>query len=380
MENLNSRSLNPVVTFIFNLLRIRMNHISHTLLTFCLALIFLACAQPPVAVGVDAEGVREQVAAIAEKSLAAEEFVVRGEDGWMYLSRELRHLGVGRFWGEAAQKVSLANPEYADPMPAIVDLRRQLSEVGIAFLLVPVPPKAAVYPAPLVKDAPATRWDLAHQEFYQLLREQGVEVLDLTDAFIAARDQEGSAPVYCKQDSHWSPRGIEIASKEMLKWLEGKAGVVHKPDAGYVRKDIEIELTGDLTTILTPSQPKPEPESLVLQRVQAADGELIEPDQSSPVIILGDSHTLVFHAGGELHATGCGLADQLAYGLGFPVNLMGVKGSGAGPSRSALYRASKKYPDFFKGRKAVIFCLTAREFTENTGSAWKPKPIRPKAD
>ena len=39
------------------------------------------------------------------------------------------------------------------------------------------------------------------------LSEAGVEVVDLLPAFIEARD--GDEPIYMKQDTHWSDRGLQ---------------------------------------------------------------------------------------------------------------------------------------------------------------------------
>ena len=45
--------------------------------------------------------------------------VVRGDDGWLFLTSELRHLGVGPFWGEHAAAASKATrPDAVDPLPA----------------------------------------------------------------------------------------------------------------------------------------------------------------------------------------------------------------------------------------------------------------------
>jgi alginate O-acetyltransferase complex protein AlgJ len=84
---------------------------------------------------------------------------------------------------------------------------------------------------------------------------------------------------------------------------------------------------------------------------------------------VGDSHLLVFHAGGDMHATGAGLADRLAQRLGAAVDVVGVRGSGASPSRIALLRRG----DGLAGKKAVIWLMTAREFTETQG--WRLVPV-----
>ena len=85
--------------------------------------------------------------ACARKAADGDSLAVDGGDGWLFLRAELRHLGVGPFWGEAAAKVSRASAaDKADPLPAIVDFAGQLERLGIGLLVVPVPCKAAIYP------------------------------------------------------------------------------------------------------------------------------------------------------------------------------------------------------------------------------------------
>ena len=105
--------------------------------------------------------------------------------------------------------------------------------------------------------------------------------------------------------------------------------------------------------------------------VTSVDNTALE-DKTSPVILLGDSHTLVFHSGQELHGTGAGLADQLAAELGIAVDVIGVRGSGATPARVNLLRRAKAEPAYLAGKKAVIWCFAAREFTESTGWSLVP--------
>jgi len=112
--------------------------------------------------------------------------VLAGADGWLFLTSELRLLSVGRFWGEDAIKVSHApKPEFADPLPAILDFHEQLKARGITLLLVPVPPKAAIYPEKIVPGA-AVSEDISSPflgRFYEELRAAGIDVLDLSPLF-----------------------------------------------------------------------------------------------------------------------------------------------------------------------------------------------------
>ena len=72
---------------------------------------------------------------------------------------------------------------------------------------------------------------------------------------------------------------------------------------------------------------------------------------------------------------GAGLPDQLALELGFPVDLVAVRGSGATPARINLLRRAQKDPNYWAGKKWIIWCFAAREFTESDG--WRKVPLKP---
>jgi alginate O-acetyltransferase complex protein AlgJ len=318
--------------------------------------------------------VREAFAALAAPLEGSTRPVLRGADGWLFFGPELRHLGAGVFWGERAAAVSRARRvEWADPLAAILDFRRQLDEAGVELLFVPVPAKATIYPEHLPRPIPATtdRVDAADATFYEVLRRQGVEVLDLAPAFRRAR-QSQERPLFCKQDTHWSGAGIEEAARRISErvrsrpWLEGVA------KQRLETRPHDVEITGDLWKMLgDPQLPK---ERVRIREVGRREGSVFEPVspwRESPVLLLGDSHTLVFHGGGDMHARGAGLPDHLARELGFPVDLVGVRGSGATPSRINLLRRG----DGLAGKKLVVWCLSVREFTEAL-QGWRPLPVR----
>ena len=98
-------------------------------------------------------------------------------------------------------------------------------------------------------------------------------------------------------------------------------------------------------------------------------------DPASPIVLLGDSHNLVFHAGGDMHATGAGLPDQLAFELGTPVDLVAVRGAASTAARVNLLRRAQRDPAYWDGKRMVVWCFAARELTE--GDGWPVVPIRP---
>ncbi len=308
------------------------------------------------------------IQSLAEKAAEAEAqqtTVVSGKEGWLFFAPELRSMSVGQFWGDAAQRVSRAsNPEFADPLPAILDFKSQLDKAGISLIFVPIPAKATIYPEMLSEHEDATaRTDEYHLKFYDILRKQGVNVLDLTPLFLKNRFTD-AGPVYCKQDTHWSGQGCVLAAAAIAKAIGTPAWAAEIPKNDIKTETRTIAITGDLWKEL--GDENLQKEQLRLTYVKEG---VSASWRASPVVLLGDSHNLVFHTGGDMHAQGAGLPDHLAYQLGFPVDVVAVRGSGATPSRLNLYRRR----DNMKGKRVVVWCLSVREFTE--GQGWRKVPV-----
>lgn len=341
----------------------------------------LANAQTPVADAAATAAFQAACAAKAEAADKAGAMAVPGKDGWLFLGKELRHLSVGTFWGEAAAKVSHADkPEWTDPLPVILDFKAQLDKAGIQLILVPVPPKAIIYPDKLddgVKAPVAARLDPAHQEFYKLLRDKGVTVLDLTDDFLKARQgARDEDRLFCMTDTHWSPVACELAAKRITETIGNKLDQpqLAKPPSAFKGEAQTLEITGDMEKALHGDAGAKEKLPAHLVTPSGADAKVTDTvDKASPVLLIGDSHGLVFHAGEDMLAKGMGLVDQLALDLNMPVDLLGVRGSGATPSRMNLLQRTRGNPQYLAGKKVVVWCFTAREFTESQG--WRKVPV-----
>ncbi len=318
----------------------------------------------------DAMQFRKECAKLAE---GAKIMTVKGKDGWLFLRNELRHIGVGKFWGPAAAKVSRAtNPTKADPFEAIVDYNKQCKKWNVELILLPIPPKAVIYPEKItsanVGEKPV-RLDIYHRQFYQELRAKGVNVVDLTDIFLAKRYAK-SGNMYCKQDTHFSGEACVVAAQILAEQIKKKPWYQDVPKKAITAEKQQVQIAGDLRRAL--EDDTVEKETLPLTQVKL-DGRLITKDPDSPVLLFGDSHCLVFHIGGEMHAKSSGLADQLANELKFGIDDLGVRGSGAYPARANLYRRAKK-GDYLAKKKVLIWCFTAREFTE--ADRWGKVPLK----
>jgi len=305
-----------------------------------------------------------------------EKTVVNGKEGWLFFAPELRNLSIGKFWGDAAAKVSRSTKtEYADPFPAILDFKEQLDKVGIELIFVPVPAKAAIYPEMIFEQIPEDsdkipRIELHHLEFYKILEENGIEVLDLTPIFLEYR-KNNSEKLYCKQDTHWSGEACILTAEKIAERIRVREWLTDIPKKTYEVEKRKIEITGDLWRMYGNKELPKENLQLTFVREKTANGlSPVKTWRESPIVLLGDSHNLVLHIGGDMHAVGAGLADHLAHQLGFPVDLVASRGSGATPSRISLARRR----DNMKGKRLVIWCISVREFTE-CHQGWRKVPV-----
>ena len=333
--------------------------------TFCALLSVLILVGFPNFTAAETELFIQSLAEKAAEAEAQQTTVVSGEEGWLFFAPELRAMSVGQFWGDAAQRASrTSNPKFADPLPAILDFKAQLDRAGIALIFVPIPAKATIYPEMISEQGDTTaRTDEYHLKFYNILRAHGVNVLDLAPIFLKNRFTD-AGPVYCKQDTHWSGQGCVLAAAAIAEAIGTPVWAAEIPKRDIETETRTIPITGDLWRDL--GDENLQKEQLRLTHIKDGVGASW---RASPVVLLGDSHNLVFHAGADMHAQGAGLPDQLAYQLGFPVDVVAVRGSGATPSRLNLYRRR----DNMKGKRVVVWCLSVREFTE--GQGWRKVPM-----
>lgn len=284
---------------------------------------------------------------------------IEGKNNWYFLSSELRFASRGTFWGAASRNTSIANDSVSDPLPAIIDFKNQLKKKGIELVLVPVPAKISIYPEMLTdfKVLTGQRLDKESKSFYDVLKKNNVTVLDLTPSFVKSK---GSKNLYCKTDSHWSGAGIDAAAGLVSNIIKNKPWYKSVKKTKFTLKSKSIEINGDLAKMLKSN-------SKEKVNINVVGGNTIG---KSPVLVLGDSHNLIFSAGGDMFAENAGFPDALAQKLSLPVELIAVKGSGATPARVSLMRKS----DLLSNKKIVIWCFSAREFTESS-QGWAKVPI-----
>jgi alginate O-acetyltransferase complex protein AlgJ len=337
--------------------------------TMAMAMVLAGAAGIP---GQDPAAIRADFAKKVAAAAATNDTGIAGKDGWLFFIPELRYLSVGPFWGADAVKVSKASkPEWADPLPAICDFKKQLDDRKIDLLIVPVPAKAAIYPDKLVDGASADadhRVDQAQADFIKMLNDKGVKTLDLTPTFLQYRKDNPDKILYSKEDTHWSGAGIDVASDAIASAIKGEGWYSDVTKSQFTTTPAQVTAPGDIVEML--KSKKPDPETFNLTSVQQGGSAIPMFDRKSPLLLIGDSHNLIYSVGDDMIAKSSGFPENLAAKIGFLPDVIGVRGSGASPARAQILNRG----DNLAGKKMIVWVFTAREFTE--GQGWRIVPMK----
>ena len=279
----------------------------------------------------------------------------RAENNVFYSASELRHIAKGELAGGNIVKVAATTrKQNANPTVALKKFNDQLNSLDIKLIVMPIPPKMAIYPFAGIAAGDAAKY---LQPFYSELRNQGIDILDMTDIFV----KNAAVLPYCRTDAHWSPTGIELAVRELAKKISLRG------DKKFAYLEKELSISGDLA--VSSSNGESEKETIKLKSVK--DNVFAE---NSPILVIGDSHTLIFSSGKDMLAEKSGLCELLAVEIGLPIDRIGIKGSAASAVRMDLFRKATKKTEWLKNKKYIIYCFSSREFTEAT-SGWASIPV-----
>lgn len=340
----------------------------HRLLIPALALASIAAAS--------AQDFTDTVKSILSSTLPADLSVQGADKNWFFLRKELEHLSNGDL---ATADMAKVNKEGTDPVPVIAKYAGELKALGVELLLVPVPPKASIYPEKLSDKIDAKTMP-SMSAFFAKLKAAGVEVLDLETIFKDERAKSPDKQLYCATDSHWSPYAAQLVAKLAAERYKSRREVSENSLADLIALPEEtLEFHGDLLS--DAQRATVAKEKLPMQRAGLAvppDGKnvsTVESDPLSPVLVLGDSHLQVFRKGGNMLAMQSGFIDHLQTLLPTAVEEITMQAGGADGPRVEIARASVKNPEFWSKKKIAIWVFTAREFTQGK---WRVIPAKVK--
>ena len=168
--------------------------------------------------------------------------------------------------------------------------------------------------------------------------------------------------MYLNQDTHWTPEGMQVAANALLQALDddlhGSGGLAARP--------VHVTCKGDLYDMLgLPDYLRaPLPcQSVTVRQVIDATGRPVEPDPRSPVVLLGDSFTNIYSLAEMGWGDHAGLGEQIALGLGRPLDVIALNDGGVNTARANLARR----PDALAGKRLVIWQFAARDLVVKNG-------------
>ncbi|MAB59353.1 MAG: hypothetical protein CMO46_02280 [Verrucomicrobiales bacterium] len=292
-----------------------------------------------------------------------------GEEGWLFFRNALSAL---TGYGPLKEEPDFVNKDPNikrgnSPLSIIKEFAQQLDDFGTHLVLVNIPSKAMIYPDKISKnlESPIRHPD-AQKFFADLKSVPNLDVLDLTDPLFKLRNK---IQVFLKQDTHWTPQGMEESAKMIASHIHSMGFNFEKTQIGYQKKE-ERSGYGDLVENLKISHGF-EKELVTAHPVQGSTKDI-----NSEIILLGDSFTNIYSSNTSLGwGKEAGLPEHLAINLGAPLDVISINGGGATEVRKKLAQRRGSAIQM-RNKKIMIWAITSRDLFQSasqrheTGIRW----------
>jgi hypothetical protein len=291
-----------------------------------------------------------------------------GEDGFLFYRNSLEYVAGGDLEKQRKGK---------NPLPVIVEFKRELERLGVDFLFVPVPTKVEVYPEKLARPTRELDREIVNpyfRKFLLSLAREGVEVVDLLPVFLEAKNSKASAAeqlLFQRQDTHWTDRGLRLAAEQLSARIKKYPwyAALARHGRSFSERETKFTRFGDLQSRLPEAEQKNyTPETLVARQVLGPDQKPYDDDPDSPVVLLSDSFGGVYQLTDAEHA---GVSAHVARGISYPLDLVMSYGGGPNVRQKLLRRGTES----LSTKKLVIWLMTARDLYDYW-EAWEPLKIQ----
>ncbi len=277
--------------------------------------------------------------------------------GFLEPRRLARRIATGDEWRPAPRP---------DPRPAIIDFHRQLGEMGIDLIVMPVPVKLSIHPEKFTaryagRESERVLQNVSYREFLADLEAAGVYVFDPSE-LLAGRLPR---PRYLAADTHWRPEAMEAAAEALAglvaEKLDSNPGGGREGDLR--RRPVEVAGRGDISLMLDlpDDQTRFPPETVTVRQVLTGDGQFWRPEETAGVLLLGDSFSNIYSLEAMGWGESAGLVEQLSYFLDAPVDRLVRNDQGARATREMLARELARGNDRLAGKRVVVWQFAARE-------------------
>ncbi len=303
------------------------------------------------------------------------EEVYTGRDGWLYFRADVDYCTSPGFLTEDwLEDRALAGNEYTgppqpDPRKAILQFHDQLAQRGIRLIVLPTPVKPVIYGEHLARGLEQDHLPLhnaSYARFVQEMRAQGVEILDLTQSYLA-RKQRQDAPLYLKTDTHWSFDTMRWTARKLADFagytVAGNPGSQMLAGPNEVEPRVrKVAHLGDIGQMLE----LPENQQIFApeeQQIKHPARELVTRGPAE-ILLLGDSFTNIYSMPELGWGEGAGLAEQLSEATERPVRKIAINAGGSHAARAELVRRLARGDDALAGVQVVVWQFATRELSQ----------------
>ena len=273
-----------------------------------------------------------------------------------------------------------------NPVQAILRFRDQLKAKGIELLVVVVPGKPSIYPERLSRLALDSGRVTSHgKAILDSLSNLGLYTVDLYTPLLAAKKyDERFGPLYLDDDTHWTPRGAELAAAVIAGSVLqlNAAGVIDLGSEAlrYVPVDSSADRMGDIgemsglnkfdvfkvqqVTGHVVYQQAMDERILASRLLDVHDSVALEIDttktpfkddfRKSKILILGDSFSRIYQTDAPVNA---GWIAHFARNISRPVSSIVSDGGASTLVREKLARKA----GVLKGKKLLIWEFVERD-------------------
>ena len=296
-------------------------------------------------------------------ALPPDHMAFKGKEDWLFFRKSIEYMTGGDLSVQARDK---------NPIPNLVDFKNYLGQHNVNLLFVVVPNKEEVYPEYLPVEAAPVNGPYVNPYSRKILKDiqaAGIEVIDLLPHFLKAKEQDASlkVTVYQHQDTHWTDRGLEIASDLIAARIKEYAWYKDLDKTKFAVVDTTFNRVGDLVDKLPETQRANYPAvTLKARQVRMPDGTLYKGGPLSPVMLIGDSFTGVFEL---VDCKSAGVGSHIAEKTGLPVDIITSWGGGPLVREKAMHAREKYLPS----KRLVVYMMVARDLY-NYGQSWDPFP------
>ena len=168
-------------------------------------------------------------------------------DRWLFYRQDVEFL-------VQPSPLDVRSAKLDNPIKAIEKFRDQLKAKGVELLVVVTPGKPSIYPERLTGSAinSADKAAAGHgKAILDSLTKAGFNTVDLYTPLLAAKaDDAKLGPLYLNDDTHWTPRGAELAAGVIADKVREMAntGIVNigEPSMEYVASESVADRMGDI--------------------------------------------------------------------------------------------------------------------------------------